>query len=216
MIFLQEFSGIQYGIFELSDQDEMTSLLAEAFSGYDPPALAMGVTAEEFEPLVRGLCPGAAAEGLTIVARSAATDEMVGAVLAADFTAPPPEHGEPPSEKFLPVFTLIDQLDAQYQWDRRIEPGTHLHVLLVGVARPFMGRQVAQNLITACEDNARRKGYRVAVTEASGSVSQHIFRKLGYVERFRTSYQEYRYQGAPVFASIEGHRGMILMDKVLA
>lgn len=216
MIFLQELSGIRYGVFELSDHEEMTCLLAEAFSQYDPPAVAMGVTAEEFAPMVRLYGPGAAAEGLTVVARSAATGEMVGAVLATDFTAPPPAGIEQGSEKFLPVFTLIDQLDTQYQQDKTIEPGTDLHILLLGVARYFTGRRVAQYLIAACEENARRKGYRRAVTEASGSVSQHIFRKLGYTDRSQISYQEYRYQGAPVFASIEGHSGMILMDKALA
>lgn len=216
MICFHEDSGIQYGVFELSDQDEMASLLAEAFSRYDPPALAMGVSAEEFETVVRPFGPGAAAEGLTIVARSAATGEMVGALLTTDFTTPPPASTGQANEKFLPVFTLIDQLDAQYQRDKTLEPGTHLHLLLLGVARPFTGRQVAQHLIAACEENGRRKGYRVAVTEATGSVSQHTFRKQGYADRFQIFYQEYRYQGAPVFASIEGHSGVILMDKVLA
>jgi GNAT superfamily N-acetyltransferase len=216
MICFQEASGIQYGVFELSDQEEMVSLLAESFSGYDPPAVAMGVTAEEFESCVRPFGPGAAAEGLTVVARSAATGEMVGALLTTDFTAPPPAGIQQASEKFLPMFTLLDQLDARYQRDKIIEPGVYLHLLLLGVARPFTGRQVAQRLIAVCEENGRRKGYRMAVTEASGNVSQHIFRKQGYADRFQMSYQEYRYEGMPVFASIEGHSGVILMDKILA
>lgn len=216
MISLYEASGIQYGVFELSDQDEMASLLAEAFSCDDPPAVAMGISAEEFEACVRLFCPGAAAEGLTIIARSAGTGEMMGAFLAADFTAPSPPGIEHVSEKFLPTFTLLDQLDADYRRNKTIAPGTYLHLLLLGVARPFTGRQVAQHLVAACEENGRRKGYRVAVTEASGSVSQRIFRKQGYADCFQVSYQEYRYQGIPVFASIEGHSGVILMDKILA
>lgn len=215
MICLYEASGIQYGVFELPDQEEMASLLAEAFSRDDPPAVAMGISAGEFEACVRLFCPGAAAEGLTVIARSAATGEMAGAFLAADFTAPPPPGIENVSEKFLPMFTLLDQLDADYQRDKTIEPGSYLHLLLLGVTRRFTGRKVAQNLVTACEEIGRRKGYRVAVTEASGSVSQHIFRKRGYAGRLQISYQEYRYEGKPVYAAIEGHSGMILMDKVL-
>lgn len=216
MILLHEESGIQYGVFETSDQDEMAALLAETFSRYDPPAVALEVSAEEFALPVRLSCPAAAAEGLTIVARSADTGEMAGALLTADFTAPPPPGFEQVSEKLLPMFTLLEQMDAWYQRDKVIEPGAYLHLLLLGVARPFTGRQVAQRLVAACEENGRRKGYHMAVTEASGSVSQHIFRKQGYIDRFQISYQEYRYQGEPVFASIEGHRGVILMDKVLA
>lgn len=215
MIFLQEVSGVQYGVFELSDQDEMASLLAEAFSRDDPPAVAMGISAEEFEACVRLFCPGAAAEGLTIIARSAGTGEMMGAFLAADFTAPPPAGIEHVSEKLLPMFTLLDQLDAAYQRDKSIELGIYLHLLLLGVPRSFKGRQVAQHLVAACEENGRRKGYRVAVTEASGSVSQHIFRKQGYVDRCQVLYREYRYEGRPVFAAIAGHSGVILMDKRL-
>jgi hypothetical protein len=215
MIRLHEASGVQYGVFELPDQDEMESLLAETFSRDDPPAVAMGISAEEFEASVRLFCPGAAAEGLTIIARNAGTGEMMGALLAADFAAPPPAGIEHVSEKLFPIFTLLDQLDGHYQQDKTIEPGTYLHLLLLGVARPFTGRRLAQHLIAACEENGRRKGYRVAVTEASGSVSQHIFRKQGYVDRFQMPYQEYRYQGMPVFASIEGHSGVILMDKLL-
>lgn len=216
MICFHEALGIQYGVFELSDRDEMASLLAEAFSRYEPPAGALGVSAEEFELCVRLFCPGAAAEGLTIVARSAATGEMAGALLATDFTTPPPAGIEQVGEKLLPIFTLLEQLDAQYQRDRIIEPGAYLHLYMLAVARPFTGRQVAQHLLDACEENGRRKGYRRAVAEATGSVSQHILRKRGYTDHFQISYQEYRYQGAPVFASIEGHSGVILMDKVLA
>jgi GNAT superfamily N-acetyltransferase len=143
---------------------------------------------------------------------------MVGALLTADFIAPPPAGTEPVNEKFLPVFTLIDQLDAQYQRDKTLEPGTHLHLLLLGVARPFTGRQVAQHLIAACEENGRRKGYRAAVTEASGSVSQHIFRKQGYADHFQISYQDYRYEGAPLFGvsaenSAAGRKIQSLIEK---
>lgn len=215
MICFQEELGIRYGVFELSDQDEMVPLLAEAFSRDDPLAVALGLSAKEFERSVRPFCPRAAAEGLTIVARSAVTGEMVGALLAEDFTAPPPAGSEQASEKFQPIFTMLAQLDAQYQRDKTVEPGAYLHLLLLGIARPFTGRQVAQRLVAVCEDNGKRRGYRVAVTEATGSVSQHIVRKQGFADRLQMSYQEYRYQGMPVFASIEGHRGIILMDKVL-
>ena len=53
----------------------MVRLLGEVFSRYDPPAAAAGLTSAEFEAFVRLLCPKAAAEGLTIVARLAGTGE---------------------------------------------------------------------------------------------------------------------------------------------
>jgi hypothetical protein len=55
-------------------------LLGKVFTDRDPPAVA--VTPSEFEPPVGLFCPKAAAEGLTIVARSTDTGEMVGALRA--------------------------------------------------------------------------------------------------------------------------------------
>ena len=74
---------------------------------------------------------------------------------------------------------------------------------------------MGQQLITSCLENGARKGYRLAFAEATNRVSQHIFRKQGFVERVRRTYQDYRYQGEAVFASITGHAEAILMDKEL-
>jgi hypothetical protein len=50
------------------------------------------------------------------------------------------------------------------------------------------------------------------VTEANGPVSQHIFRKLGFREQFVVSYQDFRFEDRPVFASIESTKGIMLME----
>lgn len=60
-----------------------------------------------------------------------------------------------------------------------------------------------------------RRGYRVAVTEATNKVSQHIFRKQGFVERAQRSYEAHRFGGRQVFASIAERGGPMLMDKSL-
>jgi hypothetical protein len=56
----------------------------------------------------------------------------------------------------------------------------------------------------------------LAVTEATNKVSQHIFRKQGFVERVPRSYGTHRFNGQQVFASIAEHRGPKLIDKLLA
>jgi hypothetical protein len=56
---------IEYGIYVPSEAEAMAKLLGETFSRYDPPAVAVGLTASDFEVFVRLLCPKVAAEGLT-------------------------------------------------------------------------------------------------------------------------------------------------------
>lgn len=61
--------------------------------------------------------------------------------------------------------------------------------------------------------NARQKGYRLACTEATGKISQHIFRKNGFTDRFTTSYADFLYDERAPFASIRHHGAAILLSR---
>ena len=75
---------------------------------------------------------------------------------------------------------------------------------------------MAHNLVQNCLENGIRKGYHTAVAEATGVISQHIFKnRFGFVDRLEIPYKTFVYQGRRVFESIEGHPGTILMDKPL-
>jgi len=206
---------LDYGVFVSSDTEAMVRLLGEVFSRHDPPAIAAGLTLSEFEAFVRLLCPKAAAEGLTIVARLADTGEMIGAILTEDSSSEMPEGINRLSEKFDPIFDILGQLDTEYRSDRTARPGELLHLFLLGVSDRVAGRGVAQQLVAACLEHGRRRGYRVAITEATNKISQHIFRKQGFVTRVQRSYEAHRFNGRQVFASIAEHGGPMLMDKLL-
>jgi ribosomal protein S18 acetylase RimI-like enzyme len=212
VIHTNQVDGIQYGICEMSDLDEMVRLLAQVFTERDPPAVAMGLVPSEFDRLVRLFGPRSASDGLTVVARSVDTGEMVGALFTEDSAAPMPAGTEGLSPKFEPIFDILSELDAEYRHGRELHPGERLHLFLLGVAGSFGGRGIAQRLVKECLANAARHGYRMAVTEATNPISQHVFRKLGFVERVRRSYRDHRYNGQAVFASIADRGGPILMD----
>jgi len=74
---------------------------------------------------------------------------------------------------------------------------------------------LSQQLVVACLEHGNRRGYRLAVTEATNKISQHIFRKQGFVERAKRSYAAHPFDGQHIFASIAEHGGPILMDKSL-
>ncbi len=215
MTYSREQSAINYGVYATSDEAEMAQILGDVFSHRDPPAVAAGLTSAEFDAFVRLFCPKAEAEGLTIVARSAGTGEMVGALLAEDSASTPPDGLDRLSAKFNPIFDILGQLDTEYRGGRSPHPGESLHLFLLGVAQRFAGQGVAHQLVAACLENGARRGYRVAVTEATNKASQHIFRKQGFVERARRSYRDHRFDGRAVFASIGDDGGPILMDKEL-
>ena len=208
--------SIECSVCAARDTGEMTRLLAAVFSGGEPPTVAVGLTSAEFESFVQLLCPAVIADGLTIVARRSDTGEMVGALLTEDFGTAPPDGVAKLSHKFDPVFDILGQLDAEYRDGRIIPRGDSLHLYLLGVATSAAGRGVAKQLVATCLENGARKGYRVAVTEATAKASQHVFRSLGFVERVHRSYEQHRFDGRAVFASIAEHGGPILMERELA
>jgi ribosomal protein S18 acetylase RimI-like enzyme len=207
---------IEYGIYVSSEADAMVKLLAETFSRRDPPAVAAGLIPSEFEAFVRLLCPNAASQNLTVVARLAGTGELVGVMLTEDCASPPLAGLEKLSPKFDPIFDILGQLDTEYWGSRTARPGEALHLFLLGVSAKVAGRGVAHQLVAECLKNGASRGYRLAVTEATNKVSQHIFRKQGFIPRVQRSYQTHLFNGKHVFASIADHGGPILMDKSLA
>lgn len=211
-----ELTRIDYSVCDTADADAMANLLGEVFSRRDPPAYAVGLTATEFERFVLLFCPKAVAEGLTLIARSRDNGALVGALLTEDCASPMPEGLDRLSHKFEPVFDILGQLSTEYWGDRQPRPGESIHLFLLGVAESVVGCGVAQQLVTACLQLGASKGYRLAVTEATNKVSQHIFRKLGFVERARRSYETHRFDGRAVFETIAAHGGPILMDRSLA
>jgi len=206
---------IEYSVCTADDVGEMMRVLADIFSRSEPPAVAVGLTASEFEAFIELLSPNVIAEGLTIIARRADTGEMVGALLTEDSASPMPNGVNNLSPKFDPIFDILGELDAEYRGGHAIAHGESLHLYLLGVSSSAAGHGVAKQLVASCLENGARKGYRLAVTEATGKVSQHVFRRLGFSERVQRSYEQHRFNGRAVFASIAEHGGPILMDRPL-
>jgi len=207
---------IHYNIFCARDAEEVAGLLGEVFAQRDPPAVALGLTTTEFQAFVRLLCPKAAVDGLTMVARSAETGELVGALLTEDSSTDLPLGVEQLSPKFDPIFDILGQLDAEFRSGRPPTPGESLHLFLLGVSLRYAGQGISQQLVARCLTHGVKRGYRVAVTEATNTTSQHIFRKQGFVQRVLRSYQEHRFNGRSYFASIAEQGGPMLMEKRLA
>ncbi|MGA7460868.1 MAG: GNAT family N-acetyltransferase [Candidatus Korobacteraceae bacterium] len=206
---------LDYAIARLSDSDDIARLLAQVFSESDPPAVAMALSFEEIEQFLRVVVPNVIADGLTVIARSKDTGKVAGAMLSDDFASPPAADPGQISSKLLPILSMLDSLDEQFRRGKTIARGQYLHLFMLGVDSQFAGRGVGQGVVESSIENAVQMGYRIALTEATGRVSQHIFRKNGFVERFSMSYQDFIYENKKVFASIQDHDQAILMERVL-
>ncbi len=205
----------RYAIAGSSDSDAIVHLLATVFSESEPPAVAMGLSFDDMEHFLRLVVPGILAQGLTPMSRDRDTGALAGVCLTDDFAMPPAVDLAAISPKFLPIFSMLEELDKSFRKQRTISPGECLHLFMLAVYPHFVGRGIARGLVQACVDNGIRKGYRLAITEATGKISQHVFRKSGFADRFSISYDDFIHEDEAVFASIAEHQRAILMDKVL-
>jgi ribosomal protein S18 acetylase RimI-like enzyme len=208
-------AGVEYGPLDASDVGPMAELLADVFSRHDPPAVAVGLPRREIEVLVLAFGPKALAERLTIIARAVSSRELLGALLVEDFATPPPDGQEQVAPTFAPIGAMLDGLDTQYRALRTIEPGRYLHLFMLGVAEHAWGRGIARQLIATSLRHGKERGYTHAVTEATGTISQHLFRTFGFREVLTAHYCDVVYAGNRPFAAIEEPIGTILMDRAL-
>jgi len=206
---------MDYCVARPSEAEEIIRLLATVFSESEPPAVAMGLSSGDLEQFLQLFAHTAVAEGLTVLARCGDTGKLAGVLLTDDFASPPALDVSHISTKFLPILSMLETLDEQFRKGRTVSAGEYLHLFMLAVDEQFAGRRIGQGLVEACLENGFRKGYRRALTEATGRVSQHVFRKLGFVDRFSVSYRGFRYEDQVAFASIQGHESAILMDKSL-
>ncbi len=215
MIILNVVADIEYGLLEPTEVEAMVGVLAEAFSRYEPLAVAVGLSAPEIAQIVSAFSPKALAETLTVVAREASSKDLVGALLVEDFGTPPPEGLDQIVPAFAPIGAFLDGLDQQYRASRTISVGTHLHLLMIGVAHRVAGRGIAHQLITTCLANGKTRGYSLAVTEATGSVSQHVFRALGFRDILSAPYKDFVFNEEAVFVPIVEPEAAILMERAI-
>lgn len=210
-----EHAGIRYSICRPDEVAEMVSVLAETFARHDPPAVALGLTALEFETFLTIVSATAGDDSLTVIARDLASGSMAGALLNEDAGRRSERDLGAISPRFGPISDLFGEIDERIGDAGPIEPGTTMHVFMLGVDDRFAGRGIAQQLVEASLANAVARGYRTAITEATNLVSQHIFSKLGFVTRAQASYAAYRRNGRATFSSIADQGGIKSMTRVL-
>lgn len=206
----------EYRVATVADTEEIINLLARVFSESEPPAVAMGLTFGDMKQFLRLITPEIVSILLTVIAREKGSGELAGALLTDDFALSPQFELDQISSRFAPVFSMLEELDERFRAGRTISPGEYMHLFMLGVNARFTGAGIAKSMVEACLENGLHKRYRTAVTEATGKISQRVFQKNGFVERFAVAYRDFKYEGKAVFASIKEHDRAMLMERVLS
>jgi len=210
-----ERDNLTYAILESKDRTEVADSVAESFTdGTEPTALALGIGREDFKQLVEIFMQKFLHDRLSIVTRNAETGEIAGAVLNEEMGP------DLPAELFqfdwlAPGLALAQEMYGQYFQAGLPEAHEAVHIVMIAVSRMHRRKGIGHQLMKLSLEQARARGYRRGVVEASGLISQHIMRKAGFTDRVVIPYATFEFDGKRPFQNTGGHPSIIMMDTEL-
>lgn len=212
MILLEQSLDISYQPIQPIDLEEIARCISQVFSAGEPLSQALNISVNDFDGLVVPLCQKAIDEELSLVAKDRKTGEIMGFILSEEFSPIESDipHGLDP--KFEAVFSLLCELDRKYRNSHPVQAGKVLHILMLGVRQQYTQRQIATTLVRENLKLAKARHYERAIAEATAAGSQHLFRKLGFTEKFAIPYSSYPFNGQRIFRSIENPPSCLLMS----
>jgi N-acetylglutamate synthase-like GNAT family acetyltransferase len=198
-----------------SDIEETATCISQVFSSFEPLAKTVKISFNEFYEFALPICKKAADEEISIIAKDQKTGEVVGFIISEDFITIESDHPAGISHKFEAVFSLLSELENNYRRCHPVKLGQVLHIFMLGVKEKYTKRHIATTLVKANLNLAKHHNFEIAVAEATGVVSQHIFDKLGFKEEFSIEYKSYKFKDKHIFSSIEHSPHCRLMSYAL-
>ncbi len=207
-----ENDGFTYTLLNEKDLEDVAETMSLSFTdGSEPIARSLGLAGEDFRQFSDAVLPKFLRQSLSFVARDSQSGEIAGTLLNEKMSLDLPVNPiQFPWE--APMIALAAHLyDIYFQKlaQSSLDP---LHIFMLAIRGPFRGKGIGHQLLRLSLEHARDRGYSRAVVEATGLVSQHIFRKAGFVPRVEVPYATFACDGKRPFADTGEHPSIMLMD----
>lgn len=198
--------------FKTADIEEAARLYTDVFIADEPTTHRHAPDPEIFLPYARWYAEFLAGKELSHIARDRRTGEIAGFIFCLDLTGDLAAEGATMTEflaQFRETVEMIDELEERYIDRDEIAPGTVLHIFQIGVARPYRGYGMAQEMIRRALISARRRGFSRAIADCTGPISRRAFEGCGFLQAGVLSYDSFSKNGVAFFSGIDG--GISLM-----
>jgi hypothetical protein len=190
--------------------------IASTFLAGEPMTKALQIREQDFYDFVEIFVNKAITDGLSIVTKDKETDRVVGCLVCQDFNADLPDGIEKVAESFAPIFSLLGHLDERYKARYQVNKGELYHLFMGGVVKEYAGQGIIHQMTRQGEILARAYGFKAAIGEATGPISQHVYLKhLGYKEIDAICYDDFLYEGAYIFKNVTDCKSCKLIYKAL-
>lgn len=184
-------------------RNEAAHCIAKTFSAREAMSQVMNLDYEEMLTFSKAIVDLAINEALSFVAIDTENNKLAAAIISEDFKKEgEPEGFEEVSPKFGPILQLLEELSSKIP--QPSARGEIIHFFMVGVLEEYANHKIAEKLAKHAMVYAQGLGYKQAVSEATGKISQHIAKtKFHLNECASIDYKDFEYQGHKVFAGID-------------
>jgi len=204
---------VSYHVLDRVALDECVSLMSEIFANGEPLTKILGISATEFQYFAEVFASKAVEDELAVYARDRETGRMLGFCLSEDLCAEPPGGAELISEKFNPIMAIVTRLDEWFAEVNHVEKGRFLHIFMTGISKTCRYRDVSTSVVAENLRIAKEKGYRAALGESTTTLAARAANRNGFKEEHAIAYNDFYYDGKPVFAQMGARAKCRLMVK---
>lgn len=204
--------GIVYEILQEKYLEETIVLLSDIFTKGEPSVRYFGITPKEYYYFAQIYCKKCTEEGLSIIAKDKDTGKIVAFLLSEDFDSIAPQGIEKIDKKIVIDMAIVNAIEEEAKAYKK-EGERRFHIFFGGTEKEYVNRGIMTTLIDESIKLAKRKRFTIIIAEATGSATQHIFKKFGFEPKKMIEYKKFIFEGKHIYENFEGPVGIILMEK---
>ena len=156
--------GIIYELLQEKDLEKTIYCVTDVFTSREPLTTALGLTQDEFYPFAKMFCDKAVEDQLSYITKDAATDEVIGFLIAEDLIQEPDFQENyrrlfKEIVKIQPLIDMVDKLEEKYLECKEVKKGEIFHMFLGGIAQRYQHRGIPEIALEELLKEAQHRNF---------------------------------------------------------
>jgi hypothetical protein len=194
----------QFKIIQLNEQyaSQAVTVLTKGFM-QEPMQSVLDTTWDDISEFMEQVVQHTLPTGQSIVAIDLATDKVVAVSVNKDLLKAPIGGDFAFSDRLLPIFELLDQLDNQYHQHYTVAPNEVFHCFMMATDSDYRNKDISRLFFNRCAAIAQTNGFKTMLAEATGEISMYIInQKCGFEKLYSIKYADFEFNGTYPFKDL--------------
>lgn|GEM_PF-531938 len=195
--------------------DKAARLYTDIFLTYEPTSHHHATDPELFFPYARYYASRLIKKGFSYIIRDNITDDLIGFIFAFDLSDnfwQKEEEMRAFISHFHEAVVMIEELENNYFLDKKIIPGSTIHIFQIGVCRKYWGKGIAGMMIGKVLSSAKICGYKRVIADCTSQSSRRAFEKNGFNEVGFLPYENFLINEILFFEGLKGGISLMIKD----